>query len=196
MSDVDTFTRVSKHWFLSEAAFTSLVFVFAPIHQDPLAAVKKLSFYDALGVKLTSGAKELKAAFNKLAIHPADGGDPAVFEHLQECLRTLLNPKLRKVYDSGGDEVAQQLGAGTSVLEPLNFGMLNTLVVMKGSGQVIVSGVCLRVMLLNLRARPGANMLHFIFTTTRQVLQFHRVWCCIFTTPWLLLYSHNNLAGA
>ncbi len=59
------------------------------------------TFYDVLGVKRDASAKEIKAAFRKLAqkYHPDAGGDEQKFKEISEAYETLSDETKRREYD-------------------------------------------------------------------------------------------------
>ncbi|QGM98623.1 J domain-containing protein [Methylocystis parvus] len=59
------------------------------------------SHYEVLGVKEDAGAREINAAYRRLAKkhHPDKGGDPASFQRVTEAYNVLKNRPVREAYD-------------------------------------------------------------------------------------------------
>jgi len=59
------------------------------------------TYYDVLGVSPTSNQQEIKAAYRRLALksHPDRGGDPALFNLVQQAYECLSDPRRRREYD-------------------------------------------------------------------------------------------------
>ena len=80
------------------------------------------SHYALLGLPRTCSTEEVRAAYKARAMksHPDRGGDPAVWQRIQQAFDTLADPEKRAVYDrseqdsEGGAEtrLVQQFGAG------------------------------------------------------------------------------------
>jgi len=59
------------------------------------------TYYDVLGVSPTSDQQAIKAAYRRLALksHPDRGGDPALFNLVQQAYDCLSDPHRRREYD-------------------------------------------------------------------------------------------------
>ena len=59
-------------------------------------------------LSLNAGAtkQDIKRAYSKLAriIHPNRGGDPGAFQDLKTAVDVLLDPELRRIYDTDGHD--------------------------------------------------------------------------------------------
>jgi curved DNA-binding protein len=86
-------------------------------------------YYKTLGVAKAASAKEIKAAYRKLArkhhpdVNPGDKGAEAKFKEINEAYEVLGDPEKRKKYDELGAnwrlyEQAQQAGAGAGAGNP------------------------------------------------------------------------------
>src|SRR5437763_7283288 len=73
-----------------------------------MATTTKQDFYELLGVSRKASAKDIRAAFRKLArkyhpdLNPGDKGAEEKFKQLQEAYDVLSDPKKRQMYDQHG----------------------------------------------------------------------------------------------
>lgn len=73
-----------------------------------MASTTKQDYYDLLGVSRKAGAKEIRAAFRKLArkyhpdLNPGDKSAEEKFKQLQEAYDVLSDAKKRQIYDQYG----------------------------------------------------------------------------------------------
>jgi len=73
-----------------------------------MATASKKDYYDALGVKKSASAEEIRRAFRKLArkyhpdVNPGDKAAEEKFKALSEANEVLSDPKKRKIYDQLG----------------------------------------------------------------------------------------------
>ncbi|MCU1241076.1 MAG: heat shock protein DnaJ domain protein [Candidatus Acidoferrum typicum] len=73
-----------------------------------MATTTKQDYYELLGVPRKAGAKDIRAAFRKLArkyhpdLNPGDKSAEEKFKHLQEAYDVLSDPKKRQMYDERG----------------------------------------------------------------------------------------------
>jgi len=68
------------------------------------------SVYDILGVKATASPAEIKKAWRRLAQanHPDRGGDPKLFQSIQQAYEVLIDVERRAHYDqTGSDKVSE-----------------------------------------------------------------------------------------
>lgn len=83
-----------------------------------MAANKKKTYYEILGVKRDATQEEIRKAFRKLAAkyHPDAGGDEQKFKEISEAYNTLSDEKKRREYDQllmfGGIPGADAGGSG------------------------------------------------------------------------------------
>src|SRR5258707_13800698 len=73
-----------------------------------MATTTKQDYYELLGVPRKAGAKDIRAAFRKLArkyhpdLNPGDKSAEERFKQLQEAYDVLSDPKKRQMYDQHG----------------------------------------------------------------------------------------------
>src|ERR1700746_766819 len=73
-----------------------------------MATTTKQDYYELLGVSRKASAKEIRAAFRKLArkyhpdLNPGDKSSEEKFKHLQEAYDVLSDSKKRQMYDQHG----------------------------------------------------------------------------------------------
>src|SRR5260221_13081488 len=73
-----------------------------------MATTTKRDYYELLGVPRKAGAKDIRAAFRKLArkyhpdLNPGDKAAEGRFKQLQEAYDVLSDPKKRQMYDQQG----------------------------------------------------------------------------------------------
>jgi len=69
-------------------------------------------YYGALGVSKTATQSEIKKAYRKLAVkhHPDRGGDAEQFKKISQAYEVLSDEEKRKLYDTYGEDAAQQEG--------------------------------------------------------------------------------------
>src|SRR6516165_10633544 len=73
-----------------------------------MATTTKSDYYELLGVPRKASAKDIRAAFRKLArkyhpdLNPGDKSAEEKFKQLQEAYDVLSDPKKRQIYDQFG----------------------------------------------------------------------------------------------
>src|SRR5580693_6353559 len=73
-----------------------------------MATTTKQDYYELLGVERKAGAKDIRAAFRKLArkyhpdLNPGDKSSEEKFKQLQEAYDVLSDSKKRQMYDQYG----------------------------------------------------------------------------------------------
>ena len=90
----------------------------------PKESVKETKMYDALGVKSTATASQLKRAYYKLAQkhHPDKGGDKDQFQVIGEAYAVLSDSKTRKKYDEEGEAALSKANVDSQAVFAMMFG--------------------------------------------------------------------------
>src|SRR5271163_3235367 len=82
-----------------------------------MATTTKTDYYELLGVARKAGAKDIRAAFRKLArkyhpdLNPGDKSAEEKFKQIQEAYDVLSDTKKRQMYDQFGFNTPGQSGA-------------------------------------------------------------------------------------
>jgi curved DNA-binding protein CbpA len=79
---------------------------------------KEINLYDILGIKSSATHENIKNAYHKLVktMHPDRGGDPAIFELINDAYFVLNNPQKRAEYDEL-TKVSKQVSSDFSSLK-------------------------------------------------------------------------------
>src|SRR5436305_9031983 len=89
-----------------------------------MPTTSKTDYYELLGVSRKAGAKDIRAAFRKLArkyhpdLNPGDKAAEGRFKQLQEAYDVLSDPKKRQMYDQQGFYSDSGFAAGGGAGQP------------------------------------------------------------------------------
>ena len=116
--------------------------------------VDNSKYYEVLGVEKNATPDAIKKAYRKLAVknHPDKGGDPQVFQEIQEAFDVLGDERKRELYDQGGKEAVEGGGGGGGPGDI--FDVLNGRRRGGGGGS---------------RTKKGENMVHPLKVTLEQI---------------------------
>ena len=116
--------------------------------------VDNSKYYEVLGVEKNATPDAIKKAYRKLAVknHPDKGGDPQVFQEIQEAFDVLGDERKRELYDQGGEEAVEGGDGGGGPADI--FDVLNGRRRGGGGGS---------------RTKKGENMVHPLKVTLEQI---------------------------